>query len=46
MHMKYKSRITYNSKDMAKVKVIKKWVKRQSQGHKVKNYGNIWKFLS
>jgi hypothetical protein len=25
--MKYKSPITYNSKDKAKVKVLKKWVK-------------------
>jgi hypothetical protein len=33
--MKYKSLITYHSKDMAKVKVFKKWVKLQ--GHKVKN---------
>jgi hypothetical protein len=30
---------------MAKVKVTKKWVKLQAQGHKVKNYGTIRKFL-
>jgi hypothetical protein len=36
MHVKYKSPITYNLKDMAKVKVFKKWVKLQGQGHKVK----------
>jgi hypothetical protein len=45
-HMKYKSPITYHSKDMAKVKVFKKWVKLQGQDHKVKNYGTIRKFLS
>jgi hypothetical protein len=39
MHMKYESPITYHSKDMAKVKVFKKWVKLQGQGHKVKHYG-------
>jgi hypothetical protein len=44
MHMKYKSPITYHSKDMAKVKVFKKWVKLQ--GQEVKNYGTIRKFLS
>jgi hypothetical protein len=37
--MKYKSPITYHSKDMAKVKVFKKWVKLQGQGHMVKNVG-------
>jgi hypothetical protein len=26
--------------------MFKKWVKLQSQGHKVKNYGTIIKFLS
>jgi hypothetical protein len=45
-HMKYRSPITYHSKDMAKVKVFKKWIKLQGQGHKVKNYGTIRKFLS
>jgi hypothetical protein len=44
MHMKYKSPITYHSKDIAKVNVFKKWIKLQ--GHKVKNYGTIRKFLS
>jgi hypothetical protein len=29
MHMKYKSPITYHSKDMANVKVFGKWVKLQ-----------------
>jgi hypothetical protein len=33
--MKYKSPITHHSKDMAKVKVFKKWVKLQGQHHKV-----------
>jgi hypothetical protein len=47
MHnMKYKSPITYHSKDMAKVKIFKKWVKLQGQGHKVIHYGTIRKFLS
>jgi hypothetical protein len=39
--MKYKSPITYHSKDMANVKVYGKWVKLQGQGHKVKNYGTM-----
>jgi hypothetical protein len=39
--MKYESPITYHSKDMTKVKVFKKWVKLQGQGHKVKNHGTI-----
>ena len=30
----------------AKVKVFHKWVKLQGQGHKVKNYGTMWKVLS
>jgi hypothetical protein len=46
MHKKYKSPITYHSKDMVKVKVFKKWVKLYGQGHKVKDYGTIRKFLS
>jgi hypothetical protein len=46
MNMKYKSPITYHSKDMDKVKVYKKWVKLQGQGQKVKNFGTIRKFLS
>jgi hypothetical protein len=41
----YKSLITYHSKDMDKVQVFKKWIKLQGQGHKVKNYGTIRKFL-
>jgi hypothetical protein len=39
MHMKYKSSITYHSKDVANIKVFKKWVKRQGQSHTVKNLG-------
>jgi hypothetical protein len=46
MHTKYKSPITYHSKDMAKGEVFKKWVKLQGQGHKVKNFGTNRKFLS
>jgi hypothetical protein len=46
MYMKYKSPIIYHSKHIAKVKVFKKWVKLQGQGHKVKNHGTIRKFLS
>jgi hypothetical protein len=45
-NMKYKSPIPYHSKDMAKVKVFKKWVKLQGQGHKVKNFGTNRKVLS
>jgi hypothetical protein len=37
--MKYESRTTYHSKDMANVKVFKMWVKLQGQGHKVKHVG-------
>jgi hypothetical protein len=39
MHIKYESPITYHSKDMANVKVFKKWVKIQGLGHEVKNFG-------
>jgi hypothetical protein len=46
MNMKYKSPITYHSKDMAKLKVFKKWVKLQGQGQKVKSYGTNRKVLS
>jgi hypothetical protein len=35
MHMKYESPITYNSKDMANVKVFEKWVKLQGLGQKL-----------
>ena len=45
MRMKYKSPLTYNSRDMVN-DVFGKWVKLQDQGHKVKNYGTIKKFLS
>jgi hypothetical protein len=45
-HMKYESRISYHSKDMANVKVFEKWVKLQGQGHKVKKFGTNRKVLS
>jgi hypothetical protein len=44
--MKYKSRITYHSKDVAKVKDSKKWIKLQGQGHMVKTFGTNRKVLS
>jgi hypothetical protein len=44
MHMKYKSPITNHSKDMANVKVFKKWVKLQ--GHKIEHYETNRKVLS
>ena len=31
---------------MTKVNVYQKYVKLQGQGHKVKNYGTMWKVLS
>ena len=31
---------------MTNVKVFQKLVKAQGQGHKVKNYGTMWKVLS
>ena len=31
---------------MTKVKIFQKKVKLQGQGHKVKNYGTMWKVLS
>jgi hypothetical protein len=43
--MKYGSPITFHSKDMANVKVFKKWVKLKSQGQEVKNYGTNKKVL-
>jgi hypothetical protein len=46
IHMKYESCITYQSKDMANVKVFKKWFKHQGQGHTVKNHGTNRKVLS
>jgi hypothetical protein len=42
----YKIPITYHSKDMANVKVFKKWIKLQGQGHKVKDFGTNRKVLS
>jgi hypothetical protein len=44
--MKYENPITYDSKDMANVKVFEKWVKIQGQGHKVKTFGTNRKVLS
>jgi hypothetical protein len=38
IHMKYKSPITYHSKDMPNVKVFEKWVKLQGQGQKVQEF--------
>jgi hypothetical protein len=35
MNMKYKSPITYHSKDMANVKVFEKWIKHQGQKVKI-----------
>jgi hypothetical protein len=40
----YESPITYNSKDMANVKVFEKWLKLE--GHKVKKFGTNRKVLS
>ena len=37
---------THNSKVISKVKVFKKWVKLQGQGHSVKNNGTHGKVLS
>jgi hypothetical protein len=42
----YEISITYHLKDMANVKVFKRWVKLQGQGYEVKNYGTNRKFLS
>ena len=44
--MKYQSPSTHCSKVISKVKVFKKWVKLQGQGHSVKNYGTYRKVLS
>jgi hypothetical protein len=33
--MKYESTITWHSKDMANVKVLKKWAKLQGQGQRL-----------
>ena len=44
--MQYESPISSGKKVMAKVKVFKKQVKLQSQGHKVKNYDTMLKVLS
>ena len=44
--MKYHSSSTHCSKVIRKVKVFKKWVKLQGQGHKVKNNSTHGKVLS
>ena len=36
IHVKYQSSSTHSSKIISKVKVFKKWVKLQGQGHRVK----------
>ena len=43
--MKYESRISFGSKDIAKVKFFQKWVKSQGQGHEVKNFVSNGKVL-
>ena len=43
--MKYQSSNTHCSKVISKVKVFKKWVKLQGQGHRVKNNGTQRKGL-
>ena len=45
-HVQYESpMISSGLKVMDKVKVFQKKVKLQGQGHKVKNYGTMWKVL-
>jgi hypothetical protein len=43
--MKYQSPITYHSKVIANVNVVKKYVKLQGQGQEVKNSGTSRKVL-
>ena len=38
LHLKYQSSSTYNSKDIAQVKVFQNYVNVQDQGHKVKSF--------
>ena len=45
-HVQYESHISSGLKEVAKVKAFQKLDKLQSQGHKVKNYGMMWKVLS
>ena len=44
--MQYESPISSGKKVMIKLKFFQKLVKLQGQGHKVKNYGAMWKVLS
>ena len=44
-HVKYQNSSTHCSKVISKVKDFKKWVKLQSQGHRVKNNGTHGKVL-
>ena len=46
IHVKYQRSNTHCSKIICKVKVFKKWVKLQGQGHRVKNNGTQGKVLS
>ena len=46
IHVKYQSSSTHYSKVISKVKVFRKWVKLQGQGHRVKNNGTHGKVLS
>ena len=45
-HVKYQRSSSHCSKVISKVKVFKKWIKLQGQGHRVKNNGNHRKVLS
>ena len=46
IHVKYQSSSTHCSKVISKVKDLKKWVKLQGQGHRVKINGTHEKELS
>ena len=46
IHLKYQSSSFHCSKVINKVKVFKKWVKLQGQGHRLKNNGTNGKDLS
>ena len=43
--VKYQSSSTHCLKVISMVKVLKKWVKLQGQGHRVKNNDTHWKVL-
>ena len=45
-NLQYFSGICFALKVMTNVQVFEKLVKLQGQGHKVKNYGTVWKVLS